>query len=505
MLNVATLNAELEQIVTRREQIRNENPGAVMPEVARAEDERLVTRAQGVRTLIEEARQAERDAAFSETEDFVNRPQYQVNRAVNDDDEGRRTMMGAGWSLRNGMWHKQTSVRDMRTGQPIEVAMYPEEVLFGPLPDDDPVTARYINQVRATAQPTYKDAWVKWFRNTVRMGAAGVGMLTGAEQNALSEGSDGAGGFTVPVDYQAEIGGRRGQSSVMRQICSITQTSRDLWTKPMIKPNTGSGTRNIYTDDFVGAWVGETPTQTSIDVSFEMFTIAIKKARAYTLLSNDLIADSIGNLVGELAQRGGRSLGLVEDKAFISGGDVSLEPTGILNHSLALTLTSSDGMAYDVEGSTSNTISNSTTDAGSFPKIKQLVYQLPSQYAANASWLMRRAKQGSIAGLVDANGRPVWNSYLESGFARPQMLIEGFPVYNSEFVGTDGAVSTTPATIPLIFGDFREYQIVERQQLSVRVLTERFGDTDQTGLFLFSRVGGGLWNYDAIRTGVIAA
>lgn len=502
MLNVATLNSELEQIVTRRETIRRENPGAVMPEAARAEDDRLVTRAAGVRTLIEEARQAERDAAFAETETFVNQPQYNVTRAVNDDDDGRRTLMGAGWALRNDMWYKQTSVRGAN-GQPMEVAMYPNEALFGPLPTDDQTASRFISQVRNVIQPGYKDAWTKWFRNSISMGRDAFSRLSGPEQNALSEGNDGAGGFTVPPDYQAEIGGRRAQTSVMRSLATVTPTTRDHWTKPMIKANATAANRNIFSDDFVAAWVGETPSQASIDAVFELFEISIKKLRAYSLLSNDLIADSVGNLVAELASRGGRSLGLQEDNGFIAGGSVPLEPQGILSHSLALTATSSNGMAVDVEGSVSNTISNSVSSAGSAPLIKGLVYKLPSQYTANASWIMRRTIQGSIAGLVDANGRPFWNSYLDSGFTRPQMQIEGFPVYNSEFVGTDGSVSAGPSTIPLIFGDISEYRIVERQQLSVRVLTERFGDTDQTGLFLFSRVGGGLWNYDAIRTGVI--
>jgi HK97 family phage major capsid protein len=273
----------------------------------------------------------------------------------------------------------------------------------------------------------------------------------------------------------------------------------------MIKPNSTAATRNIYTDDFVAAWVGETPSQASIDVEFELFEISVKKLRAFTLLSNDLIADSVGALISELSGRGGRALGLKEDEGFIAGAGTTLEPSGILSHPLALTLVSSNGMAYDVEGTTANTISNTTTDAGSAPKIKQLVYRLPSQYAGNARWLMRRTVQGAVAGLVDNAGRPFWNSYLESGFGRPAMVIEGFPVENSEFVGADGSVSTGPATIPLIFGDFSEYTIVERQQLSVRVLQERFGDTDQTGLFLWSRVGGGLWNYDAIRTGIIAS
>jgi HK97 family phage major capsid protein len=234
-----------------------------------------------------------------------------------------------------------------------------------------------------------------------------------------------------------------------------------------------------------------------------MFEISIKKARAKTTLSNDLIADSTGNLLATLSASGARNLALVEDKGFIAGAGTPLEPFGILSNDKALTLVASDGMAVDVEGTTANTISNTTTTAGSAPLIKGLVYKLASQYVQNASWLMRRSTQGEIAGLVDGNGRPFWNSYEDSGFARPLMVIEGFPVYNSEFVGADGSVSAGPSTIPLIFGDLSAYTIVDRAQISVRVLQERYADTDQTGLILWSRVGGGLWNYDAIRLGVI--
>jgi HK97 family phage major capsid protein len=493
---VATLNEELDQARAKRELLRQRHPGSTMPEDARAEDDSLIRRMGAITTLIEEEKQKERDAAFDNTAKYMDDPVYTINRAVNADDEGMSALHRAGWELNGGYWEKMTSL-----GKP--QVMYPEEVLAGPLPNE-PGAAHFVNQTRQIIQPEYRNAWLKWFK-AAPQGNLALSRLTPAEQNALSEGTDGAGGFIVPADIQAEIGGRRAQVSVMRALATVKTTMRDTWKQPMIKPSTASGGRNIYADDFIAAWVGETPTQTSIDVAFEMFEISIKKLRAYTLLSNDLISDSIGNLVSELASRGGRSIALKEDEAYISGGATALEPTGILRHPLALTLTSSDGMAVDVEGSVANTISNSVSAAGSAPLIKALVYQLASQYTANASWLMRRVIQGDIAGLVDANGRPFWNSYLESGFARPQMQIEGFPVYNSEFVGNDGAVSTTPATIPLIFGDLSAYHIVERAQLSVRVLTERFGDTDQTGIFLFVRVGGGLWNYDAIRTGVIAA
>lgn len=498
---VALLNEELEQLRSQRDVLRNKHRGDTMPADARSEDEDLINRMTRVTTAIEIEKQRARDAAFLDTARYMDDPQLPIRTFVNQDDDGRHAMTKAGWKAENGKWYAP-----LANGRFHE--MFPEEVLFGPIPTDDPVAAAYVQQTRRVIQPDYRNAWMKFVKNAARAGEAfAFTKLTSAEQNALSEGSDTLGGFTVPVDVQAQIGGRVAQVSVMQRLASTTTTMKDRWAKSMVAPNTESGMRNVFSNDFVAEWVGEVPSQSSIDAKYEMFEIGIKKLRAYCLLSNDLINDSTG-LLTDLITSGGGAVALKKDQAFISGptGNApGLEPNGILNHSKARTAVASGGMAYDVEGSTSNTISNSSSDAGSAPKIKQLTYQLASQYAANASWLMRRTIQGSIAGLVDASGRPFWNSYLDSGFGRPQMQIEGFPVENSEFVGTDGSVSTTAATTPLIFGDLSAYQIVDRNQLTVRVLTERFGDTDQTGLFLFVRTGGGLWNYDAIRTGYIAS
>ncbi len=498
MPDLTLLREELDQNVARRQAIRSENKGAVLPEALRSEFEQLAGRSEALVSLIEVEKQKKSDALLDEQRAYLDEPTHHVQHPINADDAGRRSLLQAGWSVKAGTWYAPTTLKE-RDGSPRMQAMYNEDVLFGAIPTDDVDAAHYVKQTRAVSQPEYRAAWVKWIRNS-----GDKSYLTQREFAALSEGNDGAGGFTVPADLQADLMARRAQESVMRSLATVRTTSRDRWATPAIKPNaTDTASRNIYSDGFVGAWVGETPTQADIDPAFEMFEIAIKKARAKTTLSNDLIADSTGNLLATLSASGARNLALVEDKGFIQGAGTPLEPLGILSHPLALTAVASDGMAVDVEGSVANTISNSISNTGSAPLIKGLVYKLASQYIANASWLMRRSTQGEIAGLVDANGRPFWNSYLDSGFTRPLMSIEGFPVYNSEFVGADGSVSAGPSTIPLIFGDLSAYQIIDRAQISVRVLQERYADTDQTGLVLWSRVSGGLWNYDAIRTGVI--
>ena len=61
----------------------------------------------------------------------------------------------------------------------------------------------------------------------------------------------------------------------------------------------------------------------------------------------------------------------------------------------------------------------------------------------------------------------------------------------------------TDANKVIIFGDLSQYIIAQRAQISSRVLNERFADTDQVGLILFERVGGDIWNTDAIRYGIV--
>jgi len=149
--------------------------------------------------------------------------------------------------------------------------------------------------------------------------------------------------------------------------------------------------------------------------------------------------------------------------------------------------------------STADTVSNTTTDTGSAPKIIDLTYALPSQYLPNARWLMKRAIEGKIRKLVDASGRFLWPAITNSGFAATPRELMGYPLENSEWMPAEG----TDANKIVLFGDFSAYVIAQRAQMSTVVLRERFADTDQVGIIMFERVGGGLWNTDALRLGIV--
>jgi HK97 family phage major capsid protein len=482
MPDLALLNSELTDMRDERALLRQKHPGATMPEEARARDEEIVQRMKKVTFLIEEAKQGDRDRLMEETAKYMDDPQYQISRAVNDDDQGIRELNRAGWEVKGGQWTRQTTVG--------EFAMYPEEVLHGPVNAKDKDAADYINQVRRIMQPDYRAAWINYIRNcaTSRSEAMAMARLTIAEQNALSEGTESQGGVLVPPDVQSEILARVAQLSVMQRICRVVTTTRDQVRFPAVSAHASSG--SLYSSGFVGTWAAETPAFSETDPAFETFEVAVKKIRVATKMSNDWLADAGGNMIAFLAQNGAENMALVRDDGLIAGTGANHTPVGLLNSGLT---------TGDVEGSTANTISNTTTNAGSAPKITALQYLLPAQYASGASFLMRRAIEGDVRALVDGNGRPYWLEMSASGFGATPGTIGGAPVYNSDSMPNDGSDTNKV----MVFGNFQNYIIVQRQAITTTVLRERFADTDQTGIILSERVGGGVWNTDAFRIGVV--
>lgn len=491
MADLALLNQELKDLRSEREEMRAKHQGATMPEEARERDREIADRVKRLTFLVEEEQQKERDKLFENTAKYLDEPRYQINRAVNPDDESRRVMAKAGWETKGGFVTRMTS-----TGQ--EIAMYPEEVMFGALPGpEDHDASAYMRQTRAIMQPEYRTAYAKWLKARGQNDSLALSRLSAAEQNALSEGSDGAGGFLVPPDVQAEILARTAQMAVMRRLARVVPTSRDVLRFPAVAAATTNS--SIYSSGFVGGWVGETPAFSETDPAFQQFDINVKKLRVATKLSNDFIADAAANVLAFLASNGGENMALVEDNGFIAGTGASNQPLGILNVTGAGTLVASGGIAVDVEGTTANTISNAS-GAGSSNKVINLAYALPAQYASGASWLMSRAIEGKTFGLMDSSGRPVWTPQAASGLANPAPnSLLGAPIYNSDWVPSDG----TDANKVYVFGNFNNYIIAQRTGISTVVLRERFADTDQTGIILFERVGGGVWNTDAFRIGIV--
>ncbi len=491
-VDTKALVAELEGVRAQYQTILDEHKEGAIPAEKRSTLDALVTKSGELRDQIADVRaDADRRAGIDDIATFLDKPQNRIPHGIGvDDPSTKKSLMKAGWEIKNGTVFAPTSYQDKM------VPMFPSAVLIDEDLDDEPgpEARAYIESIRTTFQPEYAKTYNKWLKASLRHGDSSIAlaMLTGAEQkmilNALSESTDTAGGFTVPPDVQAEMLVRLGDKSVMRQICRVQQTMRDMLVWPRVQGKAVDG--SIFSSAFVGDWVGETPNQADIDAVFGQFQIPIHKARAKTTISNDLINDSAVNILAWLAENGSQNLALVEDKQFIIGPTAgpALQPKGVA---------ASGATTVAVAGSVANTISNTNAAVGSAPKILDLAYALPPQYRPTARMLMSPLVEKSIRQLVDGSNRFLYTGLGGAYSGRPGNInVEGFDVVTSQFMPDNSAVALDKK---IIFGEFSAYVIATRTQMSVVVLRERVADQDQTMLIIFDRVGGDTWNEDAFR------
>lgn len=488
-----TKRTEFERFKVRADAMLAEYPNG-LPGAKATEFNDIMTKMSELKTEILDMESAEdRKVALADADRFLNDPIRKVpHHGINGDDDDRKALERAGWEFKGGMACAPTS-----SGKTHE--MFSEDVLFGAIPDDA-ASADFYRKTRAAMSPDYRAAYTRWYREYVQSGHSEVmayQKLSSSEQKALSEGTDTAGGFTVPPDVQAELLMRTAQQAVMRRLARVQTTNRDMLRWPMLTPaaatagGLSSGGGSIFSSGFVGSWAAEVPSATETDAAFQMFDIPIKKLRIIGKFSNDLLMDSAFNLLAVMAVDGAQNMALVEDYGFINGTGVGYQPMGLLRGGFT---------TFDVEGTTSNTISNTTTSSGSAAKIIAGTYTIPDQYVAGSVALMSRTIEGKIAALVDGNGRPFWPASVGGGFDLPRHFIEGMPVSNSSFMPGDG----TDANQVMWIGNLAQaYIIGQRAQVTSTVLRERFADTDQTGIVLFERVGGATWNSDAGRIGIV--
>lgn len=482
---IATKRDEIQRLQVAGKAILDQYEGKGLPAEKKTELDRIRDEIKSRQTEVESAVAAdEADRDLNNVDKWLNDPVHRVPHGINGDDDDQKALRSAGWEVKMGVWHKQTS-------SGMSVPMFGVEVLDKSVPlPSDPSLAEFVRTTRAAMDPVYSKAYANYIRAVATSPADMVWQkLSPAEQKALSEGIDTAGGFLVPPDTQAEILARTAQTAVMMGASRVVPTSRDMLRWPRVAASSSNG--SIFSSGFQGSWVGEVPAATVTDPSFEMLEIPIKKVRVLGQMSNDWIADAASNVLAFLAMDGGNNMALVMDNGLIAGIGAANQPNGLLNAGIA---------TKDLEGSTSNLIINTTSSAGSAPKIIAMAYALPAQYSGNARWLMSRDIEGKIAALVDGNGRPIWPAMTGAGLANamPATLMNK-PIMNSDFVPSDG----TDANKVAVLGDFQNFIVGLRAQITSTVLRERYADTDQTGLVMFARLGCGVANLDAFRVGIV--
>lgn len=313
-------------------------------------------------------------------------------------------------------------------------------------------------------------------------------------------GSDPDGGYLLPAEWREQILRRLPAQSEIISLATPVSAGGDRVEWPRIEPNPNAALTDIYTSAFVGSMVGETTGGGVAAPKFGKFGINLGKARVATRASMDLLQD-VPSLYSTLLQDGATNLALLAESQVLSGNGAGNNLVGMLTMPSA----PNDSREHDeigtidVAGTTANTISNTTSNAGSVPKLLDLLYAVPGQYRRQHSFRFVFASQTekAIRKLVDASGSMMWSPGRISGDLPDTLL--GKPTVPSEFAPLVG----TAGNKVIIAGDWSQLYFVTNGDIRLQIADQLYAETDEIGFFLRWRFGVGLANPAAFKFGIV--
>lgn len=200
------------------------------------------------------------------------------------------------------------------------------------------------------------------------------------------------------------------------------------------------------------------------NIDFEPIQMAAHKFGNISIISEEALADTGYNIMGELLEQYGESAGLTIDKLLVKG-DAATTLQGLNSFFNATGVAQSGAIKQSVE--TAN-----LADVG-LDHIMTMYNGLPNKYRQNATWVIGTELAARLTTAVDGIGRPLlyqdFSKVPFGGQATPMLL--GKPVVISDHVSNiTGAAEHTPIAF---FGDLSKALILGiRQSFTIKTSTE---------------------------------
>ncbi len=312
------------------------------------------------------------------------------------------------------------------------------------------------------------------------MRAGDATAIQALQTKSLNAGVDAEGGYLAPEPTERIIAAALRDISPIRQIATVREIGAISFKKPV---SLGGG---------AAGWVGETggrvetatPTLSSID--FPTMELYAMPAASQTLL-DDAVVDIEQWLADEVQ---GEFAGQETD-AFVKGDGVN-KPKGFLSYAITEeSVRAPNEIGYVASGAVGGFAASNPSD-----KILDLIYTPKQAFRANGRFVLNRKTLSVVRKFKDADGNYLWQPSLVAG--APSTLF-GYPVTEVEEMPDIAANAHAIA-----FGDFqRGYLIVDRQ--GVKILRDPYSAKPYVLFYTTKRVGGGVQNFDAIKTLKFAA
>lgn len=302
------------------------------------------------------------------------------------------------------------------------------------------------NEIRVLA-PTDKLQERSEYRGP-RLGAILRAMVLGprddGERRALAEGTDSAGGYTVPAPLAAEFIDRLRAASVCIQAGARTvpMTSKSLRIARL-------------TGDPAVAWRAENSQINASDATFDAVDFNAKSLMGLVQVSRELLEDSV-NVSALLENSFVQSTALKFDQGLLFGSGTGAEPKG---------LTAQTGLTSVSMGANGAQLAN-------YDKLIDAVYAIQAANGGNPNAAIFHPRTGaSLAKLKDAQNNPL---------RVPDMIakIPQLPTTSVSIAQTQGTSSDCSSAI---YGDFTRMLIGMRTMLRIEVLKERYAEYNQYG------------------------
>lgn len=280
-----------------------------------------------------------------------------------------------------------------------------------------------------------------------------------AQLRSLHVADDPKGGYFVSTEMENQVRPLLENENIMRRLVTVLNSSSD---------------RDIPFEDSYGEayWKGEEKSFQESEGSFSMKNIGNHKLTALVKVSEELLQDSSFPIIPWIASGFAKRYGRKEETAILTG-DGAGKPRGIvLDATLGVTTAANNAITSD--------------------ELIDLFHALPRYHRASAKFLMADLTAKVIRKLKNAvTGDYMWQPGLVAG--QPDMIL-GKAVEISDDIAAFAASAKC-----ILFGDYKEYLLVDRRNTVMQRLNELYAITGQVGFRGYKRLDGRLLRPAAVQ------
>jgi len=292
------------------------------------------------------------------------------------------------------------------------------------------------------------------------------------------DGTDSAGGYLAPVEWDRSINQSLFDISPLRRLCDVQITTRSAYST--LWKLTGPGT----------GWVGETAARPStMTPTFASIVFGHGEIYANPAASQRMLDDAEFDLARWLTGEVDTEFAKQEALAFLTG-DGDNKPYGFLGYATG-------GIHAEVHpaGAIEVKLSGEAADI-MIDSLIDFSYSLKGPYRQGSTWLMNSGTAAYLSKMKDGDGLPIWRESMIVG--QPSTLL-GRPVAIEE-----NMPDLTAGSTPIAIGDFKSAYIIN-DRTGTRILRDPYSNKPFVSFYTTKRVGGGVKDPNAIKLLKIAA